>query len=580
MARPGLSFEVAAPSETVAVRADRGGLAALMQRGPTDRLVSIESPEQLAAVFGCPTPGMLGARAAQAFFDNGGAQLWVARIVPPSATAATSTLSLLGVVGPAPSPTVTLTEPGAFGDDVRVRPRLRLRRRFLGTVDAGGTALTTSEPPSAADVGQPVLLLAGGAQAWTVLGAIAGGGHALTPARAALGDASVVAEVYEWAFDLVIEEPSRADVVLLGVDLRDPQGTADRLAGAPLALDFTATDDLPVPDVASLSGGRDGLEPGDLALDAATFRAAFDRIDASDAIDLVFCPDLWSRIYETKGFAGPSLPVSTATELGIELIRRAAMRRDRVALIDPPLVGHAPMAPSELLEWRASLDAALGADRDYGVAYAPWPRVVVDFSLRGDDTLLVPPSAFVAGQLARTAIVRGPWVATGGVALIGPVGLSQRLTGDQEQALGEQGINPLRASSAGVTIEGVRALAHPDRVEWRYYTARRLMNYLRRALVPLGLSYVFEPNGPATWIQLRRDVEAMLREMFARGAFAGSRPQDGFFVKVDEALNPPEARETGALTAQIGVAPAVPLEFLVVSLVLEAREVSVVEGAR
>jgi hypothetical protein len=48
-------------------------------------------------------------------------------------------------------------------------------------------------------------------------------------------------------------------------------------------------------------------------------------------------------------------------------------------------------------------------------------------------------------------------------------------------------------------------------------------------------------------------------------------------VKVDAALNPEEARESGVLTAQIGVAPAAPLEFLLVRLVATRGASAVLE---
>jgi phage tail sheath protein FI len=129
----------------------------------------------------------------------------------------------------------------------------------------------------------------------------------------------------------------------------------------------------------------------------------------------------------------------------------------------------------------------------------------------------------------------------------------------------------------GVTIQGVRSLAWPDREPWRFLSTRRLFNFLRRALRPIGLSYVFEPNSIETWVSLRRDLEGLLRDMYRRGAFAGPRPEDAFFVKVDESLNPEPARENGVLTVEIGVAPAVPLEFLVVRLIVGRGIVDVTE---
>jgi hypothetical protein len=51
------------------------------------------------------------------------------------------------------------------------------------------------------------------------------------------------------------------------------------------------------------------------------------------------------------------------------------------------------------------------------------------------------------------------------------------------------GLNPLRMTlPRGATIQGVRALAWPDRKPWRFISTRRLFNFLRRAFKPIGLS--------------------------------------------------------------------------------------------
>jgi phage tail sheath protein FI len=49
--------------------------------------------------------------------------------------------------------------------------------------------------------------------------------------------------------------------------------------------------------------------------------------------------------------------------------------------------------------------------------------------------------------------------------------------------------------------------------------------------------------------------------------FAQGKPEDAFYVKCSEETNPPEAVERGILTCEIGVAPAVPAEFIMISLV-------------
>jgi phage tail sheath protein FI len=65
---------------------------------------------------------------------------------------------------------------------------------------------------------------------------------------------------------------------------------------------------------------------------------------------------------------------------------------------------------------------------------------------------------------------------------------------------------------------------------------------------------------------VERGFEAVLGEMFARGAFAGATPAQGFRVVADETVNPPREVEAGRLVVELRVAPSVPLSFLSVRL--------------
>jgi phage tail sheath protein FI len=50
------------------------------------------------------------------------------------------------------------------------------------------------------------------------------------------------------------------------------------------------------------------------------------------------------------------------------------------------------------------------------------------------------------------------------------------------------------------------------------------------------------------------------------GALFGETPKKAFYVRIDEALNPPDQMALGYLTIEIGVRPAYPAEFIVVRI--------------
>jgi phage tail sheath protein FI len=45
------------------------------------------------------------------------------------------------------------------------------------------------------------------------------------------------------------------------------------------------------------------------------------------------------------------------------------------------------------------------------------------------------------------------------------------------------------------------------------------------------------------------------------GYFAGSTPEQGFYVRCDEEINPPENIDAGILTFEVGIAIVHPVEF-------------------
>ena len=66
---------------------------------------------------------------------------------------------------------------------------------------------------------------------------------------------------------------------------------------------------------------------------------------------------------------------------------------------------------------------------------------------------------------------------------------------------------------------------------------------------------------------VRNLLENFLRQLFTAGAFKGRRESEAFFVRCDGELNHRRVLDAGRLIVEIGVAPAEPLEFIVVRIV-------------
>jgi hypothetical protein len=78
---------------------------------------------------------------------------------------------------------------------------------------------------------------------------------------------------------------------------------------------------------------------------------------------------------------------------------------------------------------------------------------------------------------------------------------------------------------------------------------------------------VFEPNGEPLWEAVRTAIETLLAELFRAGAFAGARREDSYFVRCDRTTMTQNDLDNGRMICLIGVAPAEPVEFIVVQLI-------------
>jgi phage tail sheath protein FI len=58
-------------------------------------------------------------------------------------------------------------------------------------------------------------------------------------------------------------------------------------------------------------------------------------------------------------------------------------------------------------------------------------------------------------------------------------------------------------------------------------------------------------------------VSAFLTDIWRAGMLFGQSPEQAFYVKCDEELNPPEVRDWGQLIIEFGLAPVRPAEFIV-----------------
>jgi phage tail sheath protein FI len=207
--------------------------------------------------------------------------------------------------------------------------------------------------------------------------------------------------------------------------------------------------------------------------------------------------------------------------------------------------------------------------------YFPW----LDTGGRDDQgqVRFVPPCGHVAGVYARSDEQVGVHKAPANEVLEGVLDLEINLSNTQQGRLNPVGVNALRVfPGRGIRVWGARTIS-PE-AAWMYVNVRRLFLTAGRWIERNLANAVFEPNGPNLWARLTRELTAYFNGLLQRGALQGAISRDAFYVKCDGETNPPVVRDAGQVIAEVGLAPTVPGEFIVIRIIHGASGVTISES--
>jgi phage tail sheath protein FI len=250
------------------------------------------------------------------------------------------------------------------------------------------------------------------------------------------------------------------------------------------------------------------------------------------------------------------------------LLQYCSLRR-AFMLVDPPQT----LTPALLAKSQTPLDGTSspfsGQYLTNAAYYFPW--ISVPDPLFGGRAKPCPPCGAVAGIYASTDADRGVWKAPAGTGagIGGLLGLQFTLSDSQNGNLNPFAINCLRQfTSFGDVVWGARTMAGADIVgsQWKYVPVRRLALFLESSLYDGTQWVVFEPNDETLWGQIRLNVGTFMQGLFLQGAFAGTTPQQAYFVKCDAENNPESSTALGIVNILVGFAPLYPAEFVVIQI--------------
>ncbi len=275
-------------------------------------------------------------------------------------------------------------------------------------------------------------------------------------------------------------------------------------------------------------------------------KKGLDALIELDAIDLVCAPDVMR--------AQPS--AEQVHRMQAAILEHCAQMGDRFAILDSGSEFTLPAVQAQ--------QSALASPN--GALYFPWLRVEHRSALDP----FVPPCGHVAGIYAKSDHEIGTHKTPANYRLEGVIDLSLLLSQADQLTLNPEsqaaGINCLRSfPGRGIRVWGARTLS--PSAQWRYVNVRRLFLTVERWCNLNLLEVGFEPNQRNLWIRIERELNLYLETLFQQGALQGDTPQEAFYVRCDEETNPPEQRNLGQVITEIGLAPTIPNEFIVIRLI-------------
>ncbi len=355
---------------------------------------------------------------------------------------------------------------------------------------------------------------------------------------------------------------------------------------------------------ATLRGGRDGiaaLSPRELTGDrSADERRGLRTLEVIGDVSAIAVPDVLIERVEPVDFVPPPPPpepdlcdpcalppppiadppppqiqemsatftLDEVFRVQQAIVEHCELLRDRIALIDPP--NFKPTQLAEIQSWRRRFDSK------YAALYYPWV-IALDPAARGTTlTRAIPPSGHVLGIYARTDRSVGVHKAPANEELEWAQDLTIEVSPALQGLLNPMGINAIRPfAGRGLRVYGARTVSSDP--SWRYVNVRRLFIMIERALEKSLQWAVFEPNDFQLREKITLAISTFLTGLWQRGALAGDVVDDAFYVRCNDANNPADAQAEGRLLAEVGVAPVIPAEFVVLRIgrvedVLEVTE--------
>jgi phage tail sheath protein FI len=200
-----------------------------------------------------------------------------------------------------------------------------------------------------------------------------------------------------------------------------------------------------------------------------------------------------------------------------------------------------------------------------------YPQVFIkDTSISGSPLRKIGPAGAVAGLYLFNDRKAGPYKTPAGIGakVQDALAIEKLLTNEDLDALNNSTypLNAIRnVPGAGIVVMGGRTLKQ-DGTANRYISMRRSLTYIEKSLSDLTQFAVFESNSEILWSRITTTLSAFLNTYRNQGGLRGATPQDAFFVTCDATNNSAQSISNGIVNVDVGVALEYPGEFVIINL--------------
>jgi len=249
-----------------------------------------------------------------------------------------------------------------------------------------------------------------------------------------------------------------------------------------------------------------------------------------------------------------------ATKIENAIIVYCERLKYRFAAIDcDPVTDPSNLDPRATNQW----------DTEYAGFYAPWIKI------SDPDTgvaTIIPPGGHVLGVYARTDSERGVFKSPANEILNAALDVKFQINDGVQAGINPKGVNAIRSfPGRGIRIWGARTLSSDTL--WKYVSVRRLFIFLERSIYEGTQWVVFEPNDERLWARVKDTIRLFLRTQWREGALFGKTEDEAFFITCDRTTMTQDDILNGRLICEIGIAPVRPAEFVIFRIFQQTAEV-------